>query len=116
MNDVQDIEVQLRTLNGACVLKPVGDIDLSHAPSLRTHLTQALRGRPSRLIVDLEEVPYMDSSGVATFVEAMQRARRGETQLILCNLQERVRSIFEIARLDMVFKLVGSVDEALALT
>ena len=54
----------------------------------------------------------MDSSGVATFVEAMQLAQRGGCRLILCALQERVKSIFEIARLDMVFTILGSTDEA----
>ena len=56
----------------------------------------------------------MDSSGVATFVEAMQLARRKGSRLVLCDLQERVRSIFEIARLDMVFTIVDSTEEALA--
>ena len=54
----------------------------------------------------------MDSSGVATLVEAMQVARRGGGKLILCALQEKVRSVFEIARLDMVFTIVASTEEA----
>jgi anti-sigma B factor antagonist len=55
----------------------------------------------------------MDSSGVATLVEAMQVARKQGGRLVLCGLQEKVRSIFEIARLDMVFTIVGSRNEAL---
>ena len=54
----------------------------------------------------------MDSSGVATFVEAMQLARRQGSKLILCGLQDRVRGIFEIARLDMVFTILASRDDA----
>ena len=69
---------------------------------------------PGRLVIDLSEVPYMDSSGVATLVEAMQVARRRNQKLILCSPQEKVKAIFEIARLDMVFKIVGSRDEAVA--
>jgi anti-sigma B factor antagonist len=60
----------------------------------------AMDAKPAQLVVDLAQVPYMDSSGVATFVEAMQIARRVGSKLVLCALQERVRSIFEIARLD----------------
>jgi anti-sigma B factor antagonist len=55
----------------------------------------------------------MDSSGVATLVEAMQVARRCDSRLVLCGLQEKVRSIFEIARLDMVFSITPGVDEAM---
>jgi len=74
---------------------------------------QVQRQQPGRLIFDLCDVPYMDSSGVATLVEAMQVARRYRGVVVLCGLHERVRSIFEIARLDMVFKIVDSVDDAL---
>ncbi|MHC4429252.1 MAG: STAS domain-containing protein, partial [Planctomycetota bacterium] len=70
---------------------------------------------PARLVIDLSGVPYMDSSGVATLVEAMQIARRTGSKLVLAALQEKVRSIFEIARLDMVFSIVNSVDDAASL-
>lgn len=113
MNDTNEIEVQSETIKDTVVMKPSGEIDLGVAPSFRVQISQAQQSRPSRLVIDLGDVPYMDSSGVATLVEAMQMARRTNTRLILCALQEKVRSIFEIARLDMVFTIVGSKEEAL---
>ncbi len=68
-----------------------------------------------RVVVDLSGVPYMDSSGVATLVEAMQVARKTRTVLILCNLTDRVRSIFEIAKLEMVFRIVATREDAMKL-
>ncbi len=112
MTDADDIQVRRETGDGLLVLTPVGDIDLSRAPALRTYLSEALASKPGRLIIDLAEVPYMDSSGVATFVEAMQLARKKGSVLVLCAMQDRVRSIFEIARLDMVFTILGSAEEA----
>ncbi|MBT8484881.1 MAG: STAS domain-containing protein [Phycisphaerales bacterium] len=114
MTDGDDIEVQQQTQGEALILTPIGEIDLSRAPALRTHLGAALKTGPRRLVIDLKQVPYMDSSGVATFVEAMQLARRADSELILCGLQDRVRSVFEIARLDMVFKILTDTEEALA--
>jgi anti-sigma B factor antagonist len=114
MTDAEEIEVQQEQREGVTILTPMGEIDLSRAPALRTHLGQALLARPTRLVINLAHVPYMDSSGVATFVEAMQLARRRGSKLVLCALQDRVRSIFEIARLDMVFTIVGNTEEALA--
>lgn len=99
----------------ATILRPEGDIDLSRAPALRYHIAEVQRTEPPRLIIDLSGVPYMDSSGVATLVEAMQVSRRQRGQLVLCCLQEKVRSIFEIARLDMVFPIAGTTEEALRL-
>jgi len=112
MSDTDDIQVRQEPTNGGMILVPIGEIDLSRAPSLRHHLSTALDERPDRLIIDLSEVPYMDSSGVATFVEAMQLARKNGAKLILCGLQDRVRSIFEIARLDTVFTILNDTEEA----
>lgn len=109
------IEVEIQELADGVVLRPIGDVDLSRAPSLRNQIRDVQANRPSRLVVDLTKVAYMDSSGVATLVEAMQVARRNEGNLVLCGLQDRVRSIFEIARLDMVFTIVATEHEAFAL-
>lgn len=108
-----DVEVTREVVNGSLILRPRGDIDLSRAPSLRLQLDQAHTSAPTKLIIDLAEVPYMDSSGVATLVEAMKAARQAGRKLVLCAMQERVRSIFEIARLDMVFTIVDTREEAL---
>ena len=106
------IEVQTETDAAGTVLRPKGDVDLSRAPSLREKISAVQRANPKRLVIDLSDVPYMDSSGVATLVEALQVARRTGGKLILCGLQEKVRSIFEIARLDLVFTMVASLDDA----
>jgi len=91
-----------------------GDIDLSRSPLLRASLMDIAAGKPQRLIIDLEQVPYMDSSGVATLVEALQALRKGGGKMILCALQPKVLSIFEIARLDMVFTIVQNRDAAMS--
>lgn len=113
MASADEVPVEFEQQGDAVVLRPSGEIDLARSPSLRTTISRAQTDKPRRLIFDLTEVPYMDSSGVATLVEAMQVARRYHGSVILCGLHERVRSIFEIARLDMVFKIVDSLDEAL---
>ena len=114
MTDADEIEVLKESRDDATILRPVGEIDLSRAPALRTYLGAALADRPARLIIALDNVPYMDSSGVATFVEAMQLARNSGSRLVLCGLQDRVRSVFEIARLDMVFTIVADADAAMS--
>ena len=99
--------------DGATIVAPDGDIDLSRSPALRSTLRDAQAKKPGRLVVDLSGVDYMDSSGVATLVEALQIARRNNTRMVLCGMKERVRSIFEIARLDTVFTIAESRDAAL---
>ncbi len=98
----------------AVIVRPSGDVDLAGSPTLRVELRRVQGNKPGRVVIDLSSVPYMDSSGVATLVEAMQVARRSGTKLVLCGLQDKVRSIFEIARLDTVFTIVADADAAIA--
>ena len=106
------MQIDIEQRDGGVVLTPNGEIDLSSSPELRESLLAALRDNPSKLIVNLSKTPYMDSSGVATLVEAMQKAMRSKTKLVLCGMEEKVRSIFEIARLDAVFTIVDDTNAA----
>ncbi len=112
MGPGSDIAVHREDEAGVITVSPTGDVDLSRSPSLRVALRDALAVKPGRVIVDLAGVEYMDSSGIATLVEALQIARRGGTRIILCALRDRVRSVFEIARLDTVFTMTATRDEA----
>ncbi len=108
-----DGSIKVERAEQVVFISPSGEVDLSRSPALRSALREAQSGRPARVVVDLSLVDYMDSSGVATLVEAYQIARRNSTRMVLCGLRERVRSIFEIARLDTVFAIVDSRESAL---
>jgi anti-sigma B factor antagonist len=94
------------------VVTPAGDVDLSGSPVLRNELRRVQQKRPKRIIVELSRVGYMDSTGLATLVEAMQQGRKFGTRIVLCALTDRVRSIIEIARLDSVFVIAPSREAA----
>ena len=108
----QDNLIRVQPLEDGLCLALAGEIDLSRSPDVRAALIQHIAGQPKRLIIDLVDVPYMDSSGVATLVEALQKQRAHGGKMILCHLQPKVRSIFEIARLDQVFTLVDDLEQA----
>lgn len=107
------LKVTTESVGGATVIVPAGDIDMTASPIFRQELRRAADSMPQRLVIDLAKVPYMDSSGVATLVEAMQAARRNKTRLVLCGLTDRVRSIFAIAKLETLFTITPSRDDAL---
>jgi len=75
---------------------------------------ELLEERPANLIINLAGVPYMDSSGVASLVKILSRVKKAGTALHLVGLNDRVRSIFQITRLDSVFDIHNSEEEALA--
>lgn len=108
-----DDHVRTTERDGASIVKPSGDVDMSRSPSLREAIKQATGSASDRVVVDLSDVGYMDSSGLATLVEAMKLTRTSSRRLVLCAMNDRVRAIFEIAKLDQYFTITDSLDEAM---
>lgn len=104
----------VRWIGRSAVVDVEGDIDLSRSPQFQHSLLEVVAQGPARIVVNLADVPYMDSSGVASLVKLLSRARHGNLKLHLVGLQPRVRSIFEITRLDTVFDIRRTEAEALA--
>ena len=98
------------------VLPLQGEIDLQVSPDIATRLEELILDRPPRLVVDLSRVTYIDSSGLAVLVNAMQNVEDYGGLFALAGAQESVRAIFESARLDQVFLSYPHVDAALAAT
>ena len=97
---------------GASVVAFTGEVDLESSPAAREILLKCLEST-SKVIVDLSEVSYIDSSGVASLVEALQAAKKNGSQFSLAAASEPTRRVLELARLDKVFTMYDSVDEGL---
>ena len=87
------------------VLALEGEIDLHQSPRIKERFRQMLESRPAALLVDLSEVEYIDSSGMAALIEAMQKVQAYGGRLALFGVRGNVESIFHIARLDQVFQI-----------
>src|SRR6266852_7410793 len=96
------------------VLSLEGEIDLHISPNVAASLNMMIEKKPKQLIVNLARVTYIDSSGLAALIEGMQNAEEYGGKFALAGLQEPVRTIFEIARLDQVFRIFPNVNAALA--
>ncbi|NLX05368.1 MAG: STAS domain-containing protein [Phycisphaerae bacterium] len=102
---------EIQDADGTTLVKLHGDIDLYCSPEVRKALLEATQSRPATLAIDLSKVPHMDSSGVATLVEALQRVKRYKGRMALVAMQERVRNVFEIARLTDLFEIRDTLAE-----
>lgn len=96
------------------VLTLEGALDLHVSPEVRASLREMIDRKPKRLVVDLANVPYVDSSGLAVLIGAMQSLEHEGGIFMLAGAQEAVRMILESARLDQYFLLFPHVDAALA--
>ena len=104
----------IRYSDGAAVVKLAGEIDMSHSPGVHQALVEILENRPTRLVIDLTDVSYMDSSGVGILVDALRRVRVSSAKLALVAVAPRVLSVLQITKLDQFFEMYQTVEEALA--
>lgn len=96
------------------VLPLAGEVDLNVSPRISSTINEMIRKKPRRLVVDLSGVTYIDSSGLAVLIRAMQDVEDYGGKFALAGLDGTVRSIFETARVDQVFLMYPHVDAALA--
>src|SRR5438876_1779584 len=103
-----------RTGESFVAIALVGEIDLNNSPELRRVLLGLIQtNQPKRLVLNLEKVPYMDSSAIAVLVESLQKMRKISGKIFLTNLQPRVKGLIEIARLNTIFILLKDEQEAI---
>jgi len=95
------------------VLPLEGEIDLHISPEVAESLRTMIANKPKVLVVDLTNVTYFDSSGLAVLIEGMQNVQEYGGAFALAGVQESVQHIFDIARLDQVFQIFPDVDSAL---
>ena len=82
-----------------------GRVAIDTSGRMRDRLADALRSKPDAITIDLSHVDYMDTSGLATLIEAMRLARQQNTELLLRGVQEQPRYLLKVSDLDRVFPI-----------
>lgn len=96
------------------VLEVGGEIDVYTAPQLRERLVELIDGGTLRIVVDLQAVEFLDSTGLGVLVGGLKRVRAQEGWLRLVSSQERILKIFRITGLEKVFEIYASPEAAAA--
>ncbi len=107
------MNLQTHEIDGTVVVSLAGEVDLQHSPSVRKQLMELMFDRRD-VLVNMEAVDYIDSSGIASLVEAYQMARRNATRFVLVAVSQPALRVLQLARLDKVFTLADSLEAALA--
>ncbi len=108
------MDINVRRDGERSVVEVSGDIDLYSSPAFRETVLDLFgkRGQKS-VIVNLSNVEYIDSSGVASLVEGLQEARKREARFMLAGLQEGPRRVLELTLLLKVFEIHPTEEDAL---
>jgi anti-sigma B factor antagonist len=96
------------------VVSVTGEIDVATAPELRTQLVDLVGEGRTKLIVDLQAVDFLDSTGLGVLVSTVKRARSGGGDLTLVCTHPHLLKVFEITGLTKVFAIHDTLDAALA--
>ena len=107
------MKINQRKAGEVTVLELSGEIDINTSPEVRKAFDQLIKHQEKRILLNFTQVSYIDSSGLATMVEMLQRLKRFGGQLRLSNLSEKVKGLFEITKLDRLFGIFPSEEEAL---
>ncbi len=114
MADASETIKEIRRNGTTIIVALTGEVDLHHTPEVHKTLVGACQEQPGKLVINFESVIYLDSSGIGTLVEVFRRVNAFGGKLVLCGLNERVLSVFEITKLDKFFRICETEAEALS--
>ena len=108
------LDVETRpAANGVTVLAPTGRLDVSGAPALRDAVGEVVRDGPTKVVIDMEGVSFVDSTGLGSVIAALKQIRGTQGELRLAAPNQQVRVVLELTTLDQVFPYYATVEEAL---
>ena len=109
------MQISSRQLDKTTIFDLSGDIDLANSPAVRKALLKEIRdNRTPRVVMNLSNVRYIDSSGVASLVEGLKAARDVGSRFILFGLSTSAREVLQLSRLLKIFEVYENEEQALA--
>ena len=109
-----DLTLATREVDDRAVVSVGGEIDVYTAPKLRDCITDLVGGGSYDILIDLEAVEFLDSTGLGVLVGGLKKVRAHDGSLDLVCTQERLLKIFRITGLAKVFRIHDSIDGAAA--
>ena len=109
-----DLDVETSNRDGADVVTLRGEIDVYTAPRLRQALVDLIDAGSRNVVIDMERVDFLDSTGLGVLVEALKRAKGNDAELSIVATQDKILKIFDITGLNKAFTIHQSLDEAAA--
>jgi len=109
-----EIEIPDTDVDGWTVVAVSGEIDVAAAPTLRDQLGELVDQGTDHIVVDLEGVDFIDSTGLGVLVGGVRRARGADGDLRLVCTNSRLLKVFGVTGLDEVFVIAESIPDAIA--
>jgi anti-sigma B factor antagonist len=108
-----NLDLETSKQGGTNIVSLRGEIDVYTAPRLRQALIDLVEGGAKDIVVDMDRVDFLDSTGLGVLVGGLKRVKSNEGEMKLVVTQDRIMKIFDITGLAKVFPVFGSLDDAL---
>jgi anti-sigma B factor antagonist len=105
--------VKVEPKSGLVVCHIDGEIDINSSPDIKKAFDKLITQKTPKIVINLSRVTYVDSSGLATLVEILKNMRSYGGRMRLANMSSKIKSLFEITKLEKLFEIM--VDEAQAI-
>ncbi len=106
------MQVNINEQNGISICRAVGEIDINTAPQLKKVFDKLVKEKKDKIVINMENVDYIDSSGLATLVELLKNFRKYGARMKLTGLTSKIRSLFEITKLEKLFDISEKEEDA----
>lgn len=107
------MELNLRSADNVKILELAGRFDTYTAGEVRQWIDDAMAEDPANIVVNMQGVDFVDSTALATLVQGVKNCRQRDGDLRLCEVQQSVRMVFELTRLDRFFEIFPQENEAI---
>lgn len=109
-----EFATRTRTENGVLIVEVAGEIDLFTAPELKTAITTGLDGGSDKVVIDLSDTTFLDSTALGVLIGAVKRLRDNDGAMTIVNTDENIAKTFEITGLDQILEIYATCDQAVA--
>ena len=106
--------VRVESRNDLTVCHVDGEININSSPDIKKAFDKLISKKTPKIVVNLSKVTYVDSSGLATLVEILKNMRSYGGKLRLTNLSSKVKSLFEITKLEKLFEIMADERDAIS--
>ena len=108
------MSVKVENKSGLAVCYVEGEIDINSSPAIKKSFDKLIAAKTQKIVINLSGVTYVDSSGLATLVEILKNMKAYGGRLRLTNLSSKVKSLFEITKLEKLFEIMADETDAVS--
>ena len=108
------MEIQKKTEGDIVILSISGELDLYNAPELKDSFQALIEEKKYKIIIDLDRVSYIDSSGIGALISSYSNLKKFQGQLRICNIAGTVKKVFELTKLTTFFQMDDTLENSIS--